>query len=132
MTKLINHSLLLSYNLNRHKTQGFTLVELMVTIVIFGIIISLGLPSFNNILQGIEARDIRSKINSALRTAKIESFTRHQYVIMCLANINNQCDKNATERLIVFTDGDNNHSYDAAQNTLLLIQALRTCIHNHK
>ena len=103
---------------------GFTLVELVVTIAVLAIIVSIAIPSFIHLLQDSEANDIRHKITSAIRVSKAESFIRHQQVIMCLANSNNQCHKNANERLIVFTDKNDNHSYDATDDTFLLVQAL--------
>lgn len=126
MTTLRSKNIVLSrcYYFKSSTSLGFTLVELLITIVILGILISIATPRFMNLLQDLEAKDIRSKVISALRTSKAESLIRHQYVIMCLANNNNQCHKNATDRLIVFTDKNDNHSFDATQDTFLLIQVL--------
>lgn len=124
MIKLKNHPPPKLCHLKPYTSIGFTLVELLVTIAILGIIISIATPRFIELLQRLEAKDIRSKVTTAIRTSKAESFIRHQHVIMCLANSSNQCNKNATARLIVFTDKNDNHSFDATEDTFLLIQAL--------
>ncbi|WP_230660700.1 pilus assembly FimT family protein [Psychrobacter sp. I-STPA10] len=124
MTKRKKPYLSTIYYSKTYASVGFTLVELLVTIILVGIIIAIATPSFISLLYRLEAKDIRNKITTAMRVAKVESFTRHQYVIMCLANANNLCHKNATDRLIVFTDTNNNQRYDNNQDILLSIQAL--------
>ena len=110
--------------INANHSSGFTLVEFIVTITILAILITIATPYFIDFLQHSEAKDIDNKITTAIRTAKIESFTRHQFVIMCLANINNECDRNAINRLIVFSDKNDNHHYDANHDSLFLVQLL--------
>ncbi len=43
--------------------RGFTLIELLATITLMGVIIAIGVPSFNNINQRIKNNMLNTKIN---------------------------------------------------------------------
>ena len=57
----------------RRKLQGFTLLELMVTVIILGIITAFAAPSFNNLLRDTRIDANTSKVRSALTYARSEA-----------------------------------------------------------
>lgn len=74
---------------HRVSERGFTLVELMVTIAVMGVIVSLAAPSFNRQLADQRVKDSASKIDNALKQAKTESFLRKNKISMTYNNTNN-------------------------------------------
>ena len=106
------------------KTQGFTLIEVLLTLSLLLILISLAVPSFDNTLQNSEAKEIRNQIINGFRIAKAQSYVQRQDTILCLADASFRCDAQAKEYLLVFTDHDDNHQFDQSVNQMLLQQPL--------
>ena len=105
-------------------SSGFTLIELMVTVTILAIIATIAAPSIFEMLANMEAKRVRQDIMSTLSTGKVESLMRRQDVTACLANDQDQCDKDSQESLLLFVDKDGNRKLDDIQDTLLVKYAL--------
>ncbi len=52
------------------KNKGFTLVELMITLAVLGIITAIAVPSFQSLIQGNELKDGANKVLFILNDAK--------------------------------------------------------------
>lgn len=100
-------------------SRGFTLVELIVTLTILAIIIAIATPMILTQLCNMEAKRIRSTIESTLTLAKAESLIRRHDIIVCLSDTNNHCQKDSTHALLLFVDRDNNQDFDVASDLLL-------------
>ena len=66
--------------------RGFTLIELMVTITLLGILISLSLPSFTTWIRNSQVRTVSEALQTGLRTAQAESVRRNRQVVMSFTN----------------------------------------------
>lgn len=68
--------------LDRKKTTntGFTLIELMVTIAVMAIIVTIAAPSFSTQLANQRVKSTAVNIQSALKEAKAESIIRRQNI----------------------------------------------------
>jgi len=62
------------------RARGFTLVELMIGIVIVGILVSLGMPSFLEVLRNAEIRNAAESIANGLQRARAEGVARNANV----------------------------------------------------
>lgn len=60
----------------RRSTHGFTLVELMVTLAVFAILVSMALPSLIGLIQGSEADTEASDLVRGLNFARLEAMNR--------------------------------------------------------
>lgn len=80
-------------NLPIHKTQcgGFTLVELIVTLVILGILTAIAIPSFRNFTRSSEATSAANDLVSAMNLARSEAVTRAQRVSICKSANQTSC-----------------------------------------
>ena len=103
----------------RTTSSGFTLIELMVTIAVLAIIVSIAAPSISNQLANQRVKSTVSTIENALKEAKVESIIRRQPITVTFAN------NNSDGGTISLTDTANiaSHGYDAkskigATNTL--------------
>lgn len=66
--------------------KGFTLIELMVTLAVLAIVLSMAAPSFSSMLQDNRASALGSELQGALQFACSEAVKRRQSVVICRSN----------------------------------------------
>ena len=74
--------------------NGFTLIELIVTITLLGILVALGLPSFTAWIRNSQVRSVAEALQNGLRTAQTEAVRRNRQVVMSFTDDANPLDKN--------------------------------------
>ena len=107
-----------------HDEHGFNLVELIITIAILAIILTIATPYILTQLASMEARRIASQIDTSLTLAKAESLIRRQDILVCLSNGGGLCHRDSFKKLLLFSDKNNNNNFDAGTDDLLEEQAL--------
>lgn len=79
--------------MNTAGQKGLTLIELMVTLAILAIVLSIAVPSFQGLIREQRATSIANEIVSALALARSEAIKRNRSIGVCQANSNaNDCD----------------------------------------
>lgn len=86
------------------RIQGFTLIELMVTLVVTAIVLMLALPSFQRLLQSNRADAIGSEFATALNYARMEALKQARRVTICASNDGAACAGDWGDGYIVFVD----------------------------
>lgn len=71
--------------------QGFTLVELMVTLAVLAIIIGIAVPSFNAMTQRNRLTTAANEIVGALQTARMEAVRRNRSIRVCPTTDGSAC-----------------------------------------
>lgn len=104
--------------------RAFTLIELIITISIIAIIITIATPYVLTQLAAMEAKRIRYDISNTLSIAKAESLIHRQNLIVCLSDDNSTCNKNSSSALLLFVDNDDNKKFDSDVDLLLNLQRL--------
>jgi prepilin-type N-terminal cleavage/methylation domain-containing protein len=66
--------------LNRSKSQGFTLLELLVVVGLIGLLTMFAVPAFNALGQGQKLRSAAFQLNTALSLARQQAITTRQDV----------------------------------------------------
>jgi len=74
--------------MRQNKANGFTLIELMVTIVILAILTTAGLPSFQSFITGQRVKSASFDIMSSLIFARSEAIKRNANVTITPSNNN--------------------------------------------
>lgn len=120
---------ILSYTIEQRslqiqRNQGFTLVELIVTVCVLAIIAIIAAPSILTQLANMESKRIRYDISAMLATAKAESYLRRQNLIVCLSDSAGRCHKNSNKAMLLFFDHNNNQHFDISTDELLEQQRL--------
>ena len=104
---------------------GFTLMELMVTIAIAGILLSIAIPSFTSIISSNRLTTYANELVTALNFARSEAIKRGVRITLCKSTNGTSCTAGDdwSQGWIIFTDQNNNAGYDSATETLLRVQA---------
>jgi|EndMetStandDraft_4_1072995.scaffolds.fasta_scaffold256352_2 type IV fimbrial biogenesis protein FimT len=66
--------------------RGFTLIELVVTIALLGVLFSLAVPSFSAWINNAKVRSVADSLQNGLRVAQAESMRRNRQVVFSLTN----------------------------------------------
>ncbi len=106
-------------NINYNKINGFTIIELMITIAIIAIIVALAYPSFQQMLYNMEAKRIQNIIKSTINQAKATSYMHHKRVFMCFLDKVGKCNRNGNQQLILFFDKNGNNKFDLNVDELI-------------
>lgn len=109
------------------KTNGFTLLELVITVGILGIIGSLALSFNNSLVQNNRAEAFLLELKRTISFARAKATTSDEIVITCavsptrLASRSNMnCRSNwSRNNIIVFIDADNSGAFNGNRDTLL-------------
>lgn len=88
---------------------GFSLIELLVTVAVLGIVLMLGIPSFRDTIAGSQVSSATNDFLAALNMTRAEAIRRGFRVTICKGTAAaNQCDTSASsdwkDGWIVFVD----------------------------
>lgn len=86
------------------RSNGFTLIELMVTLAIFSVLVGLGVPSFLSAMKNSQLSSDYNKLVSSLYLARSEAVKRTVRVGVCARGTDTSCGANWNQGWIVFLD----------------------------
>lgn len=106
---------------------GFTLVEVMVSIAILGVLIAIAIPSFSNTIKRYRINAIRDELTASLQLARSEAIRRGVQIIIarqtvnCIFDVPDSQDWHCGWYLVVDSNnnGNVNASEEVIQNTVL-------------
>lgn len=79
-----------------HYSRAFTLIELMVTLAVLAVVISLAAPSFSNMLQENRLSALTNDLQGALQLARSEAVKRRSNITICRSNADQDKCENGT------------------------------------
>ena len=94
--------------LTMDKESGFTLVELLVTIVVATVLLAVGVPAFKDFIKNNRVTAQTNDLVSAIQLARAEALKRGAETVVCASNITAKCTGKDTwaDGWIVFSDID--------------------------
>ncbi len=84
--------------------QGFTFIELIVSMAIAGILLSVAIPSFSNAIKTSRITSDTSCFNLALLKARSEAVKRSSDITMCARESDEKCGTDWSNGALVFTE----------------------------
>lgn len=107
---------------NWHKIRGFTLIELIVTMAIAAILLTVAVPSFRAMIANNRITSQINELVTAVNMGRSEAAKLNTSVILCgspdPAAAMPICDNAAVTGWLLFASGDNNNSFDAADTLI--------------
>lgn len=98
------------------KQHGFTLGELMMTVAIAGLTLSIAVPSFNTIVNNNRRASGVNELVATMHTARSEAITRGTRVMICPSADGAACAAVAwNEGWLMFVDENNNQALDVGE-----------------
>jgi type IV fimbrial biogenesis protein FimT len=108
----------LSLKATKSGWSGFTLLELMMTLVLLSILLALGVPSMRTIILNNRTTGISNELFSSLVMARSEAIKRNQEVsITAISTVSGNEWGDGGWR--IWIDDNGNGSYDAGSDTLI-------------
>ena len=111
--------------MTRYISQGITLIEMMIVIVILSILLAIAVPNFSNLIISNQISSNASDFVDSLRLAKKEANARRTTVTVCVRN-GNDCNANGTweNGWLVFLNGNGNTTVDNGETIIYEYEAL--------
>lgn len=103
------------------RKQGFTIIELMVTLSVAAIILSVGVPGFQSIVQDNRLTSELNRLEGDLHLARMESIKRNEFVTICKRNAaGTDCVNSGgwEQGWLVFEDPNRNGEVDAGEEVI--------------
>jgi type IV fimbrial biogenesis protein FimT len=111
---------------NIQSPKGFTLIELIITLAIAGILLAIAVPSFAEMLShNHQSAQLNILFHHHL-LARSEAIKHQNRVLMCKSDDGKQCTPHAkwSDGWIIFSDHDNNNIINADEPIFYIQQAL--------
>ena len=104
------------------RSRGFSLMELAVVILIAGVIVGIGAPSFNQFRYNNRLSNAANDALAAITRGRTEAIKRQASVSLCASIDPNaddpECDDAATQGFIAFVDTNSNCLREAGEDVL--------------
>lgn len=115
--------LLILRNTAPHRGSGYTLPELLVTLGISTLLLSLALPAFSSLTRRVQAETTLLAIANAWQLARNAAISYREPVVMCPINADSACGTDWTRGALVFSDPNHNRRLDDDERLLTTVPA---------
>jgi type IV fimbrial biogenesis protein FimT len=101
-------------------SDGFSLIELMIALAIFGLLLGLGIPSYGWWIGSRQLANHAEYLTETLNLARSEAIKRGMRVNLCKSRDRKQCDHAASwdAGWIMFADENRDGSIEASENVI--------------
>jgi len=117
----------------RVRARGFTLIELMVTLAVAAVVLSMAVPSFQSVVNGNKLAGTANELMASLQVARMEAVRRGQRAGVCLSKDTNDgvdatCSDADIDGWIAFVDENGDGDFDKAGDALIRVSTLPAAV----
>ena len=98
--------------MNFTQNRGFTLLELLITLIILAIVISIAIPAMEREVSNARQRELVITYNGAFSFPRSKAITNSVHVTLCPLASDNRCVDDWTLAAAIFPDADRNQQPD--------------------
>ena len=111
--------------MQKHES-AFTLIELMITLAVAAVVLTIGVPGFGRIIENNQLATTTNSFVSSLTFARSEAVKRNEAVTICRGSVSTNCAAAAgyEQGWLVFIDNNASSTYDASDELLRVNEAL--------
>ncbi|WOH39172.1 GspH/FimT family pseudopilin [Thalassotalea fonticola] len=102
--------------------SGFSLIELMVTIAIMSSLVTIGMPSYHDLIMRYHVKTEVDKWLLALNHARQAAITSGNIITLCPSSNGFSCGKNWHDGAILFIDNNRDHQKDDNEVILKVVE----------
>lgn len=100
--------------IDHRKNKGLSLIELLITVSVMGILIAVSMPSFRDTLESMNANTQMKTLLSTLNLARAEAIKRGRNVSICASDDGADCDADSwSDGWMVFVDANGDADGDS-------------------
>jgi len=107
--------------MSSRRINGFTLLELMVTVAIVAIVAALAFPSFQGTLRSNRVAAFNNEVIGVMNLARSEAIRNGRGGIVCGSSSGAACDGNWAGGLLAFADADEDGELSADEAALRFV-----------
>jgi type IV fimbrial biogenesis protein FimT len=105
---------------SNRKYAGFTLLELLITLILVSILVFLSTPSFSDLIHQNGIDSAKQELKKAIHLARTEAVMRGRTVYLCLTKDHINCTEDLGSLLMVFTDSNYQGGRSIDSRTLMI------------
>jgi len=98
-----------------NRDQGFTLIELVITLAVLGVLLGIAVPSFNSLIERNQQTTATHDLHAALNYARGLAITRREPVSLCAGVNGCAASANWGKSILVFSDPNQNGQLDPGE-----------------
>ena len=106
--------------------KAFTLIESLTTLILTGLLLGIGVPTFNSFLQRMTAEQDISQLRFVIQYARSSALKYLVPTTLCPLDQNSRCTTDWNQELTVFLDNNSNRQHDPGEVILIQLPAVIT------
>ncbi len=104
--------------------KAFTIIELLITVTIAGILMAIAMPSFKNMVSGDRLNSYRNLLYTDIILARSKAVESNGKVFICASSDGSTCGGNFKDGWIILQDTDSDETATAADTVIKIQQAI--------
>lgn len=100
------------------RSKGFTLVELMITLIVFSVLAAIAYPSFQNSIRNNRLSTTNNEVLGLLSLARSEGIRNNRGGGVCGSSEGTACDGGWTDGMMAWTDNDGDGAFGTGDTVL--------------
>ncbi|MGH8037146.1 MAG: GspH/FimT family pseudopilin [Stenotrophomonas sp.] len=104
--------------MSSRRSKGFTLVELMITLVVMGVVAAIAFPSFQNLIRSSRAATAHNELIGMVNLARNDAIRNNQGGVVCGSSNGTTCNGQWGVGIMTFSDTNGDGAFSAGEPVL--------------